>query len=198
MAITNGYTSLATLKAKLGIAGTDTADDAELERVITAVSREIDEYTGRRFWAAEETRYYGATDPGSVIVDDILSVAELATDEDGDRVYETVWSASDYELEPANAPAAGEPYWRICVTPNGQHAFPTGDPRAIRVKGMFGYASTTPADVEEACLAQCVLQFAAGNVQGGIEPGSPSPATRVSLHPFVQNILGAKKRWVAG
>ena len=51
MTITNGYTTLALLKGELG-ASTDTADDAKLERAISAASRQIDKFVGRPhgFW----------------------------------------------------------------------------------------------------------------------------------------------------
>ncbi len=171
MAITNGYTTLATLKARLGIA--DIADDATLEAVITAVSRWIDRYCGRRFYttASDEIRYYTAAQSDQLLTDDIVSVTGLVTDEDGDRVYETTWAATDYDLEPANAALDGEPYTAIRTTPNGSHSFPVDVARGVRITGKFGFAST-PAPVEEACLIQCSRIYRRKDAPFGVT-GSP-------------------------
>jgi len=157
MAITNGYTSLDILKSRLGIAVTDTDDDTTLEAVITAVSRWIDRYCGRRFYTttSDEARYYTAVQSDCLLTDDIVSVTSIATDEDGDQVYETNWAATDYELEPPNAALDGEPYTTIRVSPNGNYSFPTGVLRGVKVVGKFGYAASAPAPVQEACIIQC-------------------------------------------
>ena len=42
--VTNGYTTVALVKAEVGI--TDSADDTRLDRIVTAVSRQIDDYLG--------------------------------------------------------------------------------------------------------------------------------------------------------
>ncbi len=195
MAIVNGYTTLATLKSRISI--TDETDDTELERIITAVSRAIDDYCGRRFYAANETRYYTAMHSDYLLVDDLLSVTLLSTDEDGDRTYETTWTATDYDLEPANAALDGEPYWEIRTAPEGRYSFPS-TARGVKVTGSFGFASATPAVVEEACLAQCKLVFDARNSVSGVEGGSVNPSVTVSLHPFVRTLLNPYRRITVG
>ena len=55
MAITNGYSTLAELKAALTIS--DSTDDAALEAAINAVSRMIDDYTGRFFYKDGTTHF---------------------------------------------------------------------------------------------------------------------------------------------
>lgn len=150
MAPTNGYCTTAELKTRLGIA--DSTNDTALDNVITAVSRVIDEDTGRRFYAASETRYYTAEWSDMVKVHDLLSLTSLYTDEDGDRTYERTWSATDYDLEPVNAALDGKPYTRIMIAPDGLYAFPVGIRRGVKVTGSFGYTATTPAGIKEACL----------------------------------------------
>ena len=49
MAITNGYASLADVKAALRIPSADTIDDSLLETAIESASRMIDSYTARTF-----------------------------------------------------------------------------------------------------------------------------------------------------
>ena len=127
----------------------DQVDDAILESIVTAASRWIDDYTGRRFYAATETRVYTARWPDLLPVDDVLSVTALATDDDGDGVYETAWTSADYDLEPANAALDGRPYRYLLPRPG--KAFPLTR-RGVRVTGVFGYAAVPPAPVREACL----------------------------------------------
>lgn len=132
----------------------DETADSILEDAIEAASRAIDNHTGRRFYAASETRYYTARDPRCLYIDDLLSVTTLKTDDDGDRVYESTWTTSDYDLMPFNAtletPPA--PYSWIETTPNGDQSFPVEVAKGVEVAGSFGYASTAPDIIRYACL----------------------------------------------
>ena len=48
MAITNGYTTLSSIKAYMGISGS--AQDDNLERAVETASRQIDKIAGRKFF----------------------------------------------------------------------------------------------------------------------------------------------------
>jgi hypothetical protein len=87
------------------------------------------------------------------MVDDLLSITTLKTDEDADRVYEITWSASDYDLEPYNAAVASPPgpYTMIRVSPNGLYRFPKVH-RGMEIAGSWGYATSTPEPIREACV----------------------------------------------
>ena len=150
MTLTNAYTTLNNFKERVEI--DDSLDDAALEKIITATSRAVDDITNRRFYAATETRYYTAERADYLRVYDLLSVTTLKTDEDGDRTYEVTWATTDYDLMPFNATLDGEPYTWLEITPDGDNAFPTGLTKSTELKGSFGYSSTTPAVIEEACL----------------------------------------------
>jgi len=158
MPITNGYATLAELKARLNI--TDTADDAVLEAVITAASRSIDADTGRQFFATTATRYFTADSSYLVFIDDLLSITSLKADLDGDRVHEDTWSSSDYDLEPYNGASQSiqEPYTRIRLRPRSNKYFPTFR-HGVEVVGSWGFAATAPAPVNEACLIQAARLF---------------------------------------
>jgi hypothetical protein len=189
MAITNGYSTLVTVKARLKI--TDTADDSALEAIITAVSRAIDDYCGRRFYAANETRYYTATRPDGLMVDDILSVSALLTDDDGDRTYENTWATTDYDLTPDNAALKAEPYWKIITTPAGTHSFPANVRKGVKVTGSFGYASATPAVIEEACILQAGRLWRRQDAPFGVVGSAEYGVARISsLDPDVKMLLG--------
>lgn len=148
----NLYATLTDLKTRLGL--TDTTDDAVLSAILYATSRQIEQWTGRQFWAVVDTLAFGPDwDPlggsgpwdsrgagGVLLVDDLLSVTSIATDLDGDRVYETTWATTDYDLEPVNAESQSppRPYTRIRVRPLGRYTFPA-DPRGTQITGKWGY-----------------------------------------------------------
>jgi len=196
VAITNGYATLAEVKASLAI--TDTSDDALLEIAITATSRMIDDYTGRFFYAngtsgSPVTRYYTANDPWTLAVDDFTQITEIATDDSFNQTYETVWSTSDYMVEPINNPARGWPYTRILAI--GAYVYPYYLPQAIRIKGVWGW-SAIPAEVNQACLIQSSRLFIRKQSPFGIA-GTPELGTvRLSsrLDPDVEALLRPIKR----
>lgn len=202
MAIVNGYATLAELRARLGYVSTDTADDTMLEAVVMGVSRWIDRYTGRRFFttSADETRYYTADDAYTLFMpDDLISITTLSVDEDGDRVYERTWAATDYDLEPYNAVLDGLPYTRIETAPNGRYGWPVGIARGVKIVGKFGY-SAAPADVKEACLLQCERLFkrkdAPFGVMGSAEMGQILVIPK--LDPDVALLLAGNIHYIIG
>jgi hypothetical protein len=164
--------------------------------VITAVSRQIDEYCHRRFWknTVNEVRYFTAAWGNLLFCDDIVSVTAVATDDDGDRTYSTSLAATDYDLEPYNAVLDGIPYNRLRITPNSSEAFLTSQ-RGNKLTGIFGWPSI-PAQVNEACLIQSIRLFkrkdAPFGVMGTGEMGqviaitSLDPDVKMLLEPFVK------------
>lgn len=202
MAITNGYTTLATLKARLGIG--DTTDDAVLEAIVESVSRAIDDWTGRRFYAATQTRYYTARRADRLLIDDLLSVTEISTDANADGDFEYTWEASDYLLAPFNAQleSVPQPYTTVLVAPYGSHAFPCDVPRGVKITGSWGFSSTTPKAVEQACLFQAAHErrtsFAPmGNFEplGAVGGSEFAQQTRLtSLHPVTRRLLETYRR----
>lgn len=162
MAITNGYTDLSTLKSRLDILDTD--DDSMLEGVIEGASRLIDGWCGRVFYEdAAQTKYFTADAIDMLFLhDDLVSVTSLKTDEDGDRVYETTWATTDYDLDPVTGP----PYTRITLAPGGTYGFPT-HARAVQIIGTFGYSSV-PHAIREACLLQAARLYKRSDAPFGI------------------------------
>lgn len=158
MAITNGYCTLVELKTELtNNQGTFAAgEDSSLEGAIEAASRAIDDYTGTRFFATTETRYYTPAFHDLIVIDDLLSVTTLKTDEDDDGTYEVTWTSSDYRLEPVNAAADGLPYRRIRTKADGSYSFPISVDAGVEITGSFGFnsgaSSNCPARIKRACL----------------------------------------------
>lgn len=158
LTIINGYATLAQLKAvdRLNISTTDTASDASLGGIITAVSRAIDLQCSRYFYksTADETRYFSARETDRIRVGDIVSITALYTDTlAGDRTYPYTWATTDYDLSPYDAAVLSEPqpYNWIEVSPLGQYLFPVGVAKGVKITGVFGW-SAVPSAITEACL----------------------------------------------
>ena len=151
MAITNGYATLAQIKPRLDIDTDDHEDDAALELVIEAVSRWIDRNRNRRIYTASETRYYSPISSQYVVIDDLISVTTLKTDDGFDGTFEDTWQSTDYVLQPLNNSFWGRPYTRIERAVNGDYYFTVGQ-KTVEIAGTFGYATTTPNGIREACL----------------------------------------------
>lgn len=176
MAITNGYCTLAELKASLAI--TDNVDDTPLEAAINSASRMIDDYTSRFFYAdgtsqVPVSRYFTAQDAWILPVDDFVSINEIATDSNFNQTYGTVWTSSDFLTEPVNNPRRGWPYTRILAI--GSYIFPYFLPQAVRVKGVWGF-SATPAEINMATLIQSSRLFVRRQSPFGIA-GTPDLGT---------------------
>jgi hypothetical protein len=150
------YITLAEIKESKEMRGLNFAD-LDLAEALETASRAIDDLADRRFWLdddATQTRYYEARSWRRVPIDDLVTLASLSVDQNGDGVYEEVWVQNrDFVLEPPNAPADGEPWERIRVHPAGlfRWGFPCEVPRAIKVVGRFGWPAI-PAAARTATL----------------------------------------------
>lgn len=199
------YVSLTEIKNTNELIGMSFAD-YDLEQAIAAAEAGIEEYCGRTFYlgsSATATRYYSPTELGYVSVDDLVSAATIATDGDGDGVFEQAWAANtDYQLWPWNASDDNRPFERIMANPVSSLRFYCR-PRSVQVVGQFGWP-TTPPQVKEATtiMATRLLRRAReapfGVVGLGID-GAPVRITKVDpdlgflLDPFVrgQGVLAA-------
>ena len=159
MTVTNGYASLADVKAALRI--TDTVDDTLIEIGIESASREIDGYCERVFYNfGTATRLFLPTDNFLVQIDDLQSISALKTDSNGDRTFDVTWSADDYQLEPLNGFVSGleQPYTRIRAV--GSYLFPVFDvlnsnyyEASIQITGDWGFASV-PTVTSDQCVSR--------------------------------------------
>ena len=195
--MSNSYADLTTFKARYMPDDTSTGRDASIEAIIEAVSREIDNWTARRFWSTsdDETRYFTAATPISVYPDDdILSITTLKTDDDNDGVYENTWATADYITFPVNKSPLT---W---ISSSGRGAllrFPCYQ-NAVQVVGKFGYCDVVdvPKPVVEACYLQSHRIFkrmeAPFGVIGGNEMGTPVIITK--LDGDVMQLINPYKR----
>lgn len=193
MAITNGYATLAEVKAVLRL--TDSTDDTLLENAIEAASRRIDSYCGRFFYSKSATINLFAWDDYRLPVADLVSITTLKTDNDGDGTFETTWTAgTDYQLEPFDTVLQGRPYRR--VTAIGGKTFPKYDVPAIpgaQINGVWGWAAV-PDDVREACVLLTIRGFARYNAALGVV-GFADMAIQVrSIDPDVRDYLNGYRK----
>lgn len=162
--ITNGYASLSEVKAAARI--TDTIDDALLELVIEASSREIEGVCERVFYnAGTASRTYIPTDIFLLETDDIVSVTSIKSDTTGDGAFDATWQTTDYQLEPLNGVAGGitTPFTRIRAV--GDKLWPIYEPRdinsgqaSVEITGVFGFASV-PIAIKQATILMALRQF---------------------------------------
>ena len=180
MAITNGYTTLNDVKVALNLE--DSIDNAAIELAIATASRMIDDYCGRFFYTdgtegAPATRYYTPTDYYILPVDDFVSISEIATDDNFDRTYGSVWTADDSMFEPVNNPSRGWPMSRILAV--GSYVFPWNLPQSVRVKGIFGW-SAVPYEVKTAAKIQSSRLFLRNQSPFGIAGNTDMGTVRLA------------------
>jgi len=158
MAISNGYCTLAEVRARLDIPDADTDNDSEIENVVEAMSRWIDSEIGMRrgytqfYQIASEARYFTPVMGNMLVIDDLISVSSIKLDEDSDGTFEVTLASTDYHLAPYNKSALSEPYYIIEITPNASYNFSPNLQRSVEITGNWGYSATTPDVINEACI----------------------------------------------
>ncbi len=155
MAITNGYCTLAQVKAGLRI--TDSVDDTLLEMAVESASRAIDSYCNRVFYSTGTAvvRYYSPQDSYLCDIDDLVSLTSLYTNSDETQSsYNIQWTSEDRQLEPLNGLADGQPTPFTRIRAIGEYTFQTLNGEAsVKVTGVFGY-SAVPIAITQATVIQ--------------------------------------------
>lgn len=155
MAITNGYCTLAQVKAGLRI--TDSVDDTLLEMAVESASRAIDSYCNRVFYSTGTAvvRYYSPQDSYLCDIDDLVSLTSLYTNSDETQSsYNILWTSEDRQLEPLNGLADGQPTPFTRIRAIGEYTFQTLNGEAsVKVTGVFGY-SAVPIAITQATVIQ--------------------------------------------
>lgn len=196
MALINCYCTLSDVKSALSIE--DINDDTAIEAAILAASRMIDDYTGRFFYKdgtalSPVTRYFTPKDWWTCTIDDIITFTEVATDDNFDQLYTTVWSTSDYMVEPINNPRRGWPYSRILAI--GAYILPAQLPQTLRIKGIWGWSSV-PYEIQMACKLQASRLFirkqSPFGVAGSVDTGTIRLSSR--LDPDVEALVRPFKK----
>jgi hypothetical protein len=158
MAVVNGYLTTSEAQSYIGMsAGTDTA---ELDDVITSVSRMIDRFCGRHFFQATATQKFFDCEPDQETLTfgpygDLVTATEVAYDDNDDGTFESTLSAGAYQLTPQGATTRGpvsEPFTGLRVLsgislPLAPAA--SGRTGLVRVTGTWGWPAV-PTEVKQA------------------------------------------------
>jgi hypothetical protein len=189
MAITNGYCTLAEIKAALRV--TDSTDDTLLENSIEGASRRIDGYCGAFFYQTLKTIKVFTRYDYYCAIPDLANTTGLVikTDDLGNQTFSTTWSASDYMLNPTDTSLTGKPYRKIVAI--GTKTFPLfNDPQrpSVELTGTFGYPSV-PDDIREACVLLAMRGFARYNSALGVVGFADMAITVRAIDPDVRDYL---------
>lgn len=160
MTITNGYCTLAEVKAALRI--TDAIDNTLLENAIEAASRRIDGACNRRFYSdtTATERYYIADNGSTVRVEDIYTLTGLIVkvDSDDDGTYDTTYTINvDFNTLPLNTIAKGEPITSLNALDSGWYISNRQRP-LVAVTAKWGWAAI-PDAIREATVLLSARQF---------------------------------------
>lgn len=161
------YCTLAQIKAQIpeSIYATTSTYDAAISPLITTASRLIDREMGRwdNFFAGiSETRYFDGAEGNVLRIDEFLSVSAIAVSQAGgvSAGSYTELALTDYYAEPANATANGKPFNRLVmdyINGAGLAWYPFR--KSVKVTSVFGWSTTPPPDVNQACIIQAIRWF---------------------------------------
>jgi hypothetical protein len=193
------------LKEILGIS--DSVDDNRLTLAADAATQTVQAYCDRHFVAqtTATARVFTALTPWLLEVDDISSTSGLVikTDEDGDGVFETTWSASDYQLEPLNGKLGGQnwPYTKIRAIDAREWPLEYGQ-AVIEVTAKWGWRTDDPTTdylphpVEQAAQIQAISIFKSVDAPLGIAGFGDIGIMRLrqAIHPVAAALLAPYRR----
>jgi hypothetical protein len=197
MAITNGYCTLAEVKASLRIS--DSVDDTLLELAVESASRSVDEFTSRVFYSVgTATKYFAADTYDYTRIDDLITLTELATDESADSTFATTWTSTDYQLEPLNNayPVDGVVSPVTAIRTKNTKYFPILNGQAlVKVVGTWGYTSV-PTAIKQATIIQAARFFKRNDSPLGVLSAPDLGYIRVGsrLDPDVEMMISGYRR----
>ena len=198
------YCTAAEAATALGI--NDAADNVRLQICVTAASRQIEGFVGRRFWqdSTVQTREFYADDsrnvdlldqPGSEPKVEISTTTGLIVKVDSgcDGTFATTLTIdTHFALLPRNAADDSRPYSALYVV-GGSNYFPVisnGRP-GVQITARFGWA-TTPTEVKQATILQAELLFKSQDAPlGAAELGQSGGVLfqRAAIHPVAKALL---------
>lgn len=197
MAIQDGYTTLATLKAYLKI--DDSVEDTMLEDIVEASSRSIDQIANRHFYAeaTATARTFQPVGNVRVFTDDISSLTGLIlkTNPDSNGVYQTTLTINTaYIAEPTNALTKDRPITYLTIVGGTAFSLPVNFRPQVEVTARWGWPAV-PNDIEQATLILSADYYKRKDSIGGVLGLSELGAIRMSpLGRDIQAIVRAYRR----
>src|ERR1035437_10065681 len=201
-------------QVKSALRTTDDLDDDQLNYCIDAASREVENYTGRRFYqdGTVSARVFKADTPFLCQLDDFMTITGLIvqTDPNGDGSFPNTWAnptpngdgsvtGGDFQLEPLNGLISGQPWpyerfrpIRSFLDPiYGGVAYPIPLVVAqIKVTAKWGW-NYIPSEVSRAAVYQTIQNFKAPDAPFGATPFAETGVLRLrpQLHPRAEALL---------
>jgi hypothetical protein len=154
MTITNGYATLAEVKAYIDTASTNAGDDAVIEDMVEMASRLIDTLTLRTFYARTETHYFNYSGERGLIMDDDLLTVTTLTNGDDEIIASTEYNLLPFSRSPKHEIKLKQSStygWSIDTDGNTEGV--------ISVVGTWGYSTTAPADIKHACISIVISAY---------------------------------------
>jgi|GEM_PF-606731 len=165
---TTAYCTAAEIKAAMPDGNWGTSYDTLLATLAEQASRMIDQYLRRKpgaFAISRDTvRYFDGNGKQRLSTGELAAApTSVQVAETGDLNTLTTWAATDYILYPLNAADDGKPYTHAVIdTLYGSKAVWCAYPKAVRITGKFGYATSTPGTINRAAIIQAVRWFKRG------------------------------------
>jgi hypothetical protein len=194
MAISNGYATLADLKASARI--TDNVDDALLNLAIESASRQIDQVCERNFYNdGTATRVFAARDGFVTEIDDLISITSLKTDPEADGIFTITWEPREYVLEPLNGVSGGIPQPFTRIRARDTYLFPVvNDEPLVEVSGVWGWAAI-PTAIRQATVLLASRMFKRNDSPLGVAGFGDLGVIRVgTTDPDVDKLIHAFKK----
>jgi hypothetical protein len=193
MAITNGYCTLAQIKASARI--DDSVDDELLELAVESASRQIDAACETQFFQTSATRIYTPQDSYVCNIDDLVTLTTLKTSSAADGIFDVTWQTSDYQLEPLNAVSGGivSSYDRIRAV--GDYTWPlSGGEATVQVAGTFGHTAV-PTAIKQATVILAARIYKRNDSPLGVTGFGDIGVIRVGkLDPDVEAMIAPYKK----
>jgi len=187
------YATLSQLKAQMGIADSNTAQDANLYRRLVSAAADIHSWTHRQFGRTDvATLRYFPVGLSGVDTHDFWSTDDLVITPYLNGTAGTVWDVSSLILEPVDGvvnQVPGWPYNRISMAYAGHPLYASMSWAGWRVGVMakWGWAAC-PANVTTANLMLAVADDKAKDAPFGVA-GFGDYAVRIRSNPMVEEKL---------
>ena len=191
------YASVAQLKARLGLADSNTSQDELIADALDTATLAIDRYCGRTFNrdTAASARWF-TPGPTGLETDDFWTTDDLAVTPYLDNTAQTAWTAdTEFRLSPANGVRDGVPGWPYerldYVYAYAPLLWFPGYAR-VQVTAKWGWAAV-PADVRSACLILAASELKLKDAPFGIA-GFGDYAVRITNNPAAEAKLRPYRR----
>jgi hypothetical protein len=146
----------------------------------------------------DSVRYFTGSGTSELWIGELADEPTLVEVAEGGVLTDlTAWATSDYICWPYNALVEGEPIRRLDIDSfNSSKAVWYRYPRAVKITGKWGYASSPPEDIKLATVALVIHAFKhaqQGFADTGAIPDLGQMVYRLGMPPETEMVLGSAK-----